>query len=48
MLILDQGYPAQITIAAIQTILMTAPPVLSGLTYDWFARGGGVWEQWRP
>jgi len=48
MLILDQGYPAQITIAAIQTLLTTPPLSLAGHTYDWFARGGGVWEQWRP
>ncbi len=45
MLILDQGYPAHVTIAAIQMLLPTAPPVFSGLTYDWFARGDGIWGQ---
>jgi hypothetical protein len=47
MLILDQGYPAQITLAAIQTLLTMAPPSLAGQAYDWFARDGGIWRQWR-
>jgi hypothetical protein len=47
MLILDQGYPAHVTLAAIQTFLITASPSVAGQTHDWFARGGGVWVQWR-
>lgn len=47
-LILDHG-PLPIVIAeAIQTFLVTVPPSLANVTYDWFARGGGIWEQWRP
>ncbi len=48
ILILDHGYPAATTIAAIQIILADVPDTLHGRTYDWFARGGGLWEQWRP
>jgi hypothetical protein len=47
ILILDHG-PLPIVIAeAIRTFLVMAPPSLVGRTYDWFARDGGSWNQWR-
>lgn len=47
MLILDHGYPAGVTIEAIRVLLADVPATLHGFTYDWFARDGGTWEQWR-
>jgi hypothetical protein len=47
ILILDQVPASPIITAAIQTFLTTAPPSLAGQTYDWFARDGGTWKQWR-
>ena len=47
ILILDHGPLPWVIAAAIQTFLTTAPATVGGLTFDWFARGGGVWEQWR-
>jgi hypothetical protein len=47
MVILDQGYSATITVTAIQSLLTIMSGPVVGRTFDWFARDGGVWVQWR-
>ncbi len=49
ILILDKGHGlgASDYVAAILLFLLAAPPSLANVTYDWFARGGGMWERWR-
>jgi hypothetical protein len=48
MVILDQGYPATVIVTAIQNLLATMSEPIAGRTFDWFARDGGAWTQWRP
>jgi len=47
MLILDQGPLPNIIAERILAFLATAPATLAGDTFDWFARAGGTWVQWR-
>lgn len=50
ILILDKGQrlAAPDYTEAIVAFLSTAPPSLTNLAFDWFARDSGVWVQWRP
>lgn len=50
ILILDQGerLTAGDYAAALLALLGGNAPPLANRAYDWFARGGGRWERWRP
>ena len=50
ILTLDQGHrlAASDYASAIRALLAVDALTLANRTYDWFARGGGQWVQWRP
>jgi hypothetical protein len=47
ILTLDRGPGAAQIVAAIGNLPVTTNESLTGCTFDWFARGGGTWVQWR-
>lgn len=48
ILTLDRGPSASQIVAAIGSLPATMNESLAGCTFDWFARDGGTWRQWRP
>ena len=50
ILTLDQGHrlAASDYASALRALLAADTRTLANRTYDWFARGGGQWVQWRP
>jgi hypothetical protein len=47
ILAFDRGPSAEQIVRAIRGLLAAMDESLAGRTFDWFARDGGTWKQWR-